>query len=96
MIEPDNLQFISPLYQCEKAINAYYSTIYTHKQGHAYKNLIENMYYLNDDFNDELYHFSIAMERFKISNNFISDKIKRLKTRARNSDIYQHINYIKE
>jgi hypothetical protein len=96
LIEPDNMHFISPIYQCEKAINAYYAMQYTHQQGQAYKNLIDNMYYLNDDFNDDLYHFSVALERYKINKGNIETEIKKLKDRSRTSDLYKHENYIDE
>ncbi|MBN1182673.1 MAG: ATP-binding protein [Bacteroidales bacterium] len=96
LIEPDNLQFVSPLYQCEKAINAYYAAFYTHNQGQAYKKLIENMHFLNDDFNDELYHFSVALERYKINTGLVASNITKLKNRTKSSDLYKHNNYIKE
>jgi archaellum component FlaC len=96
LIEPHNLQFISPVYQCEKALDAYYSVKYTHQQGQIYKNLIDNMYYLNDDFNDELYHFSVALERYLLNIGYINEQINMLEARTKNSGIYDHDNYLRD
>jgi hypothetical protein len=87
LIEPDNLPFIMPAYQCEKAISEYYAAVESHSQGRAYKNLIENMNYLNDDFNDRLFHFSIGLERFSLNRGVIKEKISRLKEERESSQI---------
>jgi hypothetical protein len=93
IIERDNLQFIVPAYQCEKAISEYYATLETHNQGLAYKNLIENMNYLNDDYNDRLYHFAIALERININNLNIKKKINTLKAEQINSRTKEILSY---
>lgn len=96
LIEPHNFQYITPTYQCEKAISAFNDAKNTHKQGNTYKNLIDNMYYLNDDFNDELYHFSIALERFKINSKIIEKQIEQLVNKSKDSRIYKQNRYIEE
>jgi hypothetical protein len=93
LIERDNLPFIMPFYQCEKALNEYWASYECHSQGRAYKQLIENMYYLNDDFNDKLYHFTIALERFKNSDGYIFSKIAELKGIIEEIRVYSITNY---
>jgi len=50
-----------------------------HREGKAYHTTIDSMYYVKDDFNDGSDHFSIALERYKILNGEIDEKIKELK-----------------
>jgi hypothetical protein len=99
LIEPDNLPFIVPFYQGEKAVREYYAAVETHSQGRSYRYLIEKMYYLNDDFNDRLFHFSIALERFKLnvqnSNEKIFEKrINKMKEELKESRCYKIDSYI--
>jgi len=96
LIEPDNFHFVSPTYLAEKAITSWYDMKYTHQQGQAYRNLIENMYYLNDDFNDEMYHFHAAIERYKINLGVDEDKIKKLKKLTKVSSLYHPGYYLKD
>ncbi|MCK9207792.1 MAG: hypothetical protein M0P66_11825, partial [Salinivirgaceae bacterium] len=96
LIEPDNYLFVSQSYQLEKTINCYYAMKYSHKQGAAYRNFIENMYFLNDDFNDELYHFSAALERYKINCGYMEKSIDNLKKQKINSRLYDSKNYMHE
>ena len=49
-----------------------------HNEGRRYKEVIENMYYLNDDFNDNHFHFSAALERYKINCEVIQERIKNI------------------
>ena len=95
LIEPGNLPFITKRYQCEKAILEYTAAIETHSQGVAYHNLIDNMYYLNDDFNDASFHFSIALERYKDSLSPFHKEVEELKKRFEESKIYQVDSYSK-
>jgi hypothetical protein len=93
LIEPDNLPSLSIVYHCEKAAHAYQAAIETHKNGRAYHELLENMYYLNDDYNDKLYHFSIGLERFKINSDKYETRIIELKKRLEKSTVYKAENY---
>ncbi|NOQ26560.1 MAG: hypothetical protein GQ564_14470 [Bacteroidales bacterium] len=92
LIGSDNIPLINTSYQCEKAIKEYYSAVETHTEGNAYKNLIEEMYYLNDDFNDNTFHFSVAIERFLLNSKTLD--VALLKRKVKNSDIYKHRSYL--
>jgi hypothetical protein len=93
LIEPDNLPFISHLFQGEKTMREYYAAKETHSEGKAYKSFIEKMYYLNDDYNDRLFHFSIALERFKLKTQTVMQMESRMKRNSENSDAYKIISY---
>jgi hypothetical protein len=95
LIETDNIPFVSSNYHCEKAIHEYYAVLESHNEGVAYSNLMEKMYFLNDDFNDKFYHFFVALERYTINCNHTQNKITELKKYSRNSDTYNVSNYIK-
>jgi hypothetical protein len=90
----DDISLIFPTYQREMAIKNYYSAIEVHTQGDAYKSLIENMYYLNEDFNDENYHHTIAVERQFINKGEIRKRIKELKEYYGFLSIYNPENYL--
>jgi hypothetical protein len=66
-IDGEHLNFLSIEYH--KKLSSIYlkKAIETHSEGKAYKEFIENMYYLNDDFNDRNYKFSASFERLCIN-----------------------------
>ena len=95
LITPNDWQFISVLYQSERAIKEYYEAKETHNEGNAYRNLTENMYYLNDDFNDKLFHFRLAQERYRINTGRIDIRIEEAKKYGENSSLHVLENYLK-
>jgi len=92
-MDDDAMQSITMVYHCEMAIRRYNAAIETHSQGKAYKNFIENMSFLNDDFNDKIAHFFVGLERFKINEGFIYEKIERLKKLFKESSLYKPVEY---
>jgi hypothetical protein len=70
---------LSSHYENKQALSHYYKCLETHREGKAYHAMIDNMHYVKDDFNDRSDHFSIALERHKILNGKIDEKIKELK-----------------
>ena len=95
LIGQDNLHHVSKIYQSGKAKKEYYSAIETHTEGRAYMNMLEQMYFLNDDFNDKSFHFSVASERYRINTGYIMKKIEKHKMLMKKSGIFQHENYMK-
>ncbi|MCD4698811.1 MAG: ATP-binding protein [Bacteroidales bacterium] len=95
LIEEEDLSFITGNYQAEQAFREYYAILGSHNEGKAYKNLIMNMYYLNDDFNDSFFHFSIAAERYRINTGQIKKNIDELKIQYASSRVYEYENYLK-
>jgi hypothetical protein len=93
LIGQDGLRYITPLYHYEKAKSAYYALFELHGEGKAYRDMIENMYYLNDDFNDTIYHFHAAAERHRINTGKIRKKIKKLKKKLEELQAYKFGNF---
>ena len=94
LIDIDNMPFINFQYQGTEAIRYYEMAKESHTEGKAYKNLIETMCYNNDDYNDRLYHFSIARERFSINTSIIEDRIEIMKKKHGNSERFHSDNYL--
>jgi hypothetical protein len=79
LIEFDSLQTISEEYHRARALKYYRFSMDVHKEGREYKKMIENLIYLNDDFNDNFLHFCAAVERYLINIGFVNRKIELLK-----------------
>ncbi|MBF0538529.1 MAG: hypothetical protein HQL03_09795 [Nitrospirae bacterium] len=84
---------IDPNYQYEMARYNCLCVIETHSERKAYKNMIETMYYLNDDFNDSLYHFYAAVERFRINSGQIEEMITITRERHKDDALYKPESY---
>ncbi len=59
-----------------KAYQCYISAIDMHSGGQTYSDQIRHMYYLDDEFDDSLYHFSYSLERYRINSNIVNERIK--------------------
>ncbi len=94
LINSNELHNLTLSYQAEKATQEYYSALETHKEGKTYKNLLENMFYLNDDFNDKLFHFRLAQERYRINIVKIRKQMKEVKRFGDDSKLYQIDSYL--
>ncbi|MEO0900123.1 MAG: hypothetical protein AAFY71_27150, partial [Bacteroidota bacterium] len=68
--------FLQKSYYYELACLNLYSTIEVHNEGPAYRRYISNMYSLEDDFNDNFYHFCCGLERFKVNIGAIKESAK--------------------
>ncbi len=62
----------------EKALQHFYAAQEMHSEGAAYREILDKMYYLDDNFNDNLFHYCAAIERFRINNGIVAKKIKAL------------------
>ena len=80
-------------YQYEVALQNYHKVIEMHTEGKAYKTKLKNLYMLEDDYNDNLTHFNIALERFRVNNGNIRCKIIDLQDIISSSHIYKYKNY---
>ena len=72
------------------ALQNYYSAIEMHNGGTAYKNGLQNLYYLDDDFDNSLSHFCASLERFRINSGLIRGRIQKIKDRMKLVDTYYH------
>ncbi len=94
LIDLKDKPFKAIIYQAERAIKHYYSAIEVHSEGRGYQDLLENMYFLNDDFNDKLFHFRLAQERYRINTGKIDKDLEAAKRINRNSSLYVVENYL--
>jgi len=72
-------------YHYSKAKKLYDEAIQLHTAGDAYKAMIEDMIYLEDDFNDTAYHFGAALDRYLITNQVFLGKIRACTSEIRKS-----------
>ncbi|MCX6249434.1 MAG: P-loop NTPase fold protein [Bacteroidetes bacterium] len=89
-MDPDAFHSQSIVYHGEMAIRRYYSAYETHVGGKAYKNFIDRMCFLNDDFNDKVSHFYTAYERFGFNNKGFITKVNKLKQFNEVSKLYNY------
>jgi hypothetical protein len=90
-----NVQMTDCNYLAEMAIKKYQQAFSVHKEGKPYKNIIDDMYYLNDDLDNDPFRFFLALERYQINTDEIKTKMNNLKNIYSNSSLYEIANYIK-
>jgi len=90
----EDIHYLEPNYHNELAIQHYSSALQTHTGGNAYKTINQSMSFLEDDFNDNLTHFSAASERFRINTGLVNKKINNLKRKITYSNLYSYKNYL--
>ncbi len=74
-----DLQYLDVTYHLKMALQHNYSCLEMHNGGTAYKRAIEEMHYLDDDFDDNLSHFCASEERYRINSGFIRERINNIK-----------------
>lgn len=95
LIGVDALKSMDPTSMYQLATRNYRLAMAAHNRGSAYRYLISNMYFLEDDFHDNLFHFSIAFERQRINSGEIVDKLRDLNQELSISQFFDydaHIN----
>jgi hypothetical protein len=80
--------------QAQLALQYYYKAIQVHNEGIEYKVQTGNMIYLEDDFNDNLYHYCAAIERQQINSGRIRKYIDQLTVDIRNSQLIKPERYM--
>jgi len=81
---------LDTLTEYQIAVQYYYYAIQMHKEGNIYRSRMSNLIYLEDDFNDNLYHFGAALERYKINSKAIRKSIDRLKADLQKANMYKY------
>ena len=95
LIGPANMPYISENIQQRKAIKYYYAALSTHNEGKYYYKQLEKMNYLNGDFDDPWFHFTMAIERYRINTDKIRSELRNIKSNTEGSEMYNHDNYLK-
>ncbi|MDW7692035.1 tetratricopeptide repeat protein [Flammeovirgaceae bacterium SG7u.111] len=93
LIGKKELKYLSKYYHYEQAISHYEKAKQMHSAGEAYTHQLDSMYYLDDDFNDELSHFFAALERFKIQLGIVDSNIEELQKELEKSELYNPKRY---
>lgn len=83
-----NIHYTLNNYSAEMAIKCYRRAFEMHKEGKAYKEMISKMYYLDDDLKNDTIQFDSAIERYKINNNYIYERIEMILQSFKTSSIY--------
>ena len=87
---------LSGYYENQQALQHYYKCKETHNEGRAYHEIINNMYFIKDDYNDRSDHFNNAEERHKLLNGEIDVKINKLKERYKESELHKVDSYFEK
>ncbi len=69
------MKYLDEKLQLQNALENFHQVKQLHTGGKAYKSLLQRMFYLNDDFNDRIYHFYLAQERFEIHRGKVKNNI---------------------
>ncbi len=89
LIGKSDLMYLEAGYHYNLALLNFYKTLEMHSEGPAYENAINEMFYLDDDFDDDLYHFCAAIERYRINTGYIRKRIDTMKTKINAVDRYK-------
>ena len=81
VVSLSGISTLKPLFHYQRAKMLYEKALELHSTGTAYKQMISGMMYLEDDFNDNAYHFGISLDRYLIVNGTIHIRIKECDTK---------------
>jgi hypothetical protein len=65
-----------------------------HSEGKAYKNMIEDMYLVDDDLDNDSLKFYLALERYRINTGIVDDNYEKLKNINKDSSLYKIDRYV--
>ena len=85
IINKPNVHYTMKSYAREMALNSFRKAKEVNREGKAYKELISNMYFLDDDLKNDTIQFDLAVERFRINSNEIDNQLNRIKYAIRPS-----------
>lgn len=88
LLNKESLRNLDAEYHYDQAIEHYYASIKMHTENGDYGSNLENMYYSEDDFEDELVHFCCSLERTRLNNGYIYQKIVDMKEKLYSTKIH--------
>ena len=83
-------------YSLVMAKESYERALQMHHEGKAYKDMISQMYYLDDDLKNDTIQFSTAIERYKINNEYIQEQLTKIQEIIGDAPMYDINNYANE
>ena len=94
IIGADSITTLDSTSQFQLAAQNYRKAIQLHSQGESYHRQIGNMIYLEDDYNDNLYHYCAAIERQQINSGRINAYLKEIEEITEKSQMLRIQNYL--
>ena len=73
------MHYILKNYAGEMALNFFRKAKEVNREGKAYKDMINRMYFLDDDLKNDTVQFDLAVERFRINSNEIDNHLNIIK-----------------
>ena len=83
-------------YSLAMAKESYERALQMHHEGKAYKDMISQMYYLDDDLKNDTIQFSTAIERYKINNGYIQAQLNNIQNIMIKAPMHEIENFAKE
>ena len=83
-------------YSLVMAKESYERALQMHHEGKAYKDMISQMYYLDDDLKNDTIQFSTAIERYKINNEYIQEQLTKIQEIIGEAPMYEINSYANE
>jgi archaellum component FlaC len=94
LLGSDGIITLDSTSQYQIALQYYHKAKQMHSNGTEYERAFKNLIYLEDDFNDNLYHFGIALERQRLNSYHIRSEIKRLENELKDSPLYRYDSFV--
>lgn len=92
-IGKSNIHYTLSNYSVEMALKCYRDALDMHREGKSYKEMINKMYYLDDDLKNDTIQFDLALERLRINNGYIDMNIMKILGVFKNTSIYDVENF---
>lgn len=83
-------------YSLAMAKESYERALQMHHEGKAYRDMISQMYYLDDDLKNDTIQFGTAIERYKINNAYIQEQLTKIQRIIGDAPMYEIDHYVKE
>ena len=85
--------YTNSAYLAERCIHYYTKARQAHSQGKTYQETIRNLFFLDDDLNNDCLPFYMAVERLELALNHIQERENYLKRLFQKNGLYQVSNY---
>ena len=79
IIKKPNMHYTLKNYAGEMALNSFRNTKEVNREGKAYKDMINRMFFLDDDLKNDTVQFDLAVERFRINSGEIDKQLNIIK-----------------
>lgn len=94
LIRPEILNTLDATSQYQLAKTYYYKVLSMHTSGDVFKSNFRELNYLEDDFNDNLNHFIIALERQRINSGNVRKHLRMLEDILEQSKLFSYQSFV--